>query len=246
MPPAVLHLKNRLATADHRYAGGIALLAAIHLAAFGILIWSEAEPVARRIALADILTWGAFNFFWLLLLRRPVTSAALSLAPVVILIVLSQFKHGVVMMTATFVDVMLIDVATVSFLAATIPGLAWKVGVGLVLAVPVLALLWQVEPFRPRRRTAAAGLLLCLAAITGLSLAAPTDREDEFHPHQYVSKFARSGAVAAFDLVTRGVLEADAATADRLHLGNGDAACQAGRKLPHIVMVFDESRGSAR
>ena len=238
MPPAVLYLKNRLATADHRYAGGIALLAAIHLAAFGILIWSEAEPVARA---AFVLTWGALNFFWLFLLRRPVTSAALSLTPVVVLIVLSQFKHGVVMMTATFVDVMLIDVATVSFLAATIPGLAWKVGLGLVLAVPVLALLWQVEPFRPRRRTAAAGFLLCLGALTGLSFVAPTDREDEFHPHQYVSKFARSGAVAAFDLVARGVLEADAATADRLHLGNGDAACQAGRKLPHIVMVFDES-----
>ena len=33
-----------------------------------------------------------------------------------------------------------------------------------------------------------------------LSLAVPADRDDEFVPHQYVSKFARSAAVAAVDL----------------------------------------------
>jgi hypothetical protein len=38
------------------------------------------------------------------------TAAALSLSLIVILIALSQFKHDVLMMTATFVDVMIIDV----------------------------------------------------------------------------------------------------------------------------------------
>ena len=47
MPPAVLYLKNRLAAADRRHAGRFALLAAIHLAAFGVLLWSEDEPAAR-------------------------------------------------------------------------------------------------------------------------------------------------------------------------------------------------------
>ena len=79
----------------------------------------------------------------------------------------------------------------------------------------------------------------CLGALAALSFAVPTDREDEFHPAQYVSKFARSAAVAAVDLMTRGVLEADAATPDRPSLARG-AALRAGRKLPHIVMVFDE------
>src|SRR5262245_62520450 len=55
MPPAVLYLKNRLAAADRRYAGRFALLAAIHLAAFGMLLWSEDEPAARA---AFVLTWG--------------------------------------------------------------------------------------------------------------------------------------------------------------------------------------------
>jgi hypothetical protein len=237
MPPAVLYLKNRLAAADRRHAGRFALLAAIHLAAFGVLLWSEDEPAARA---AFVLTWGALNFFWLILLRRPPTSAALSLALIVILIALSQFKHGILMMTATFVDVMLIDVATFSFFLKVNPSLVGKLALAVALAMPVTVLLWRAEPFRVRRGTALLGCLLCLAALAGLSLAVPTDREDEFYPHQYVSKFARSAAVAAVDLTNGGVLEADPATADRLNLGIV-GACPPGRKLPHIVMVFDES-----
>src|SRR5215510_3914148 len=236
MPPAVLDLKNRLAAADRRYAGRFAL-AAIHLAAFGILLWSEDEPSAQA---AFVLTWAALNFFWLVLLRRPATSAALSLALIVILIALSQFKHGTLMMTATFVDVMLIDVATFWFFLKVNPGLVGKLALAAALPMPVMVLLWRTEPFRVRRGTALLGCLLCLIALAGLSLAVPTDREDEFYPHQYVSKFARSAAVAAVDLTNGGVLEADPATADRLNLGIV-GACPPGRKLPHIVMVFDES-----
>src|ERR1700745_4151698 len=106
MPPAVLDLKNRLASAGRRHPGGCALLAAIHLARFGIFLWSEDEPSAQA---AFVLTWAALNFFWLVLLRRPLTSAALSLVLILILIALSQVKHGTLMMTATLVDVVLID-----------------------------------------------------------------------------------------------------------------------------------------
>src|SRR3981189_3096424 len=98
MPPAVLFLKSRFAaaTADRRYAGQVALLAVIHLAAFGLLLWSEEEFPAQA---GFVLAWGILNFFWLALLRRPLTSAVLSLALIVILIVVSQFKHDVLMMT---------------------------------------------------------------------------------------------------------------------------------------------------
>src|SRR5215467_1613184 len=237
MPPAVLDLKNRLAAADRRRVGRFALLALIHLVAFGILVWSEDEPAARA---AFVLTWAALNFFWLVVLRRPLTSAALSLVVIVILIALSQFKHGTLMMTATFVDVMIIDVATFLFFIKVNPGLVGKLALATVLATPVMVLLWRAEPFRVRRATALLGVLLCLAALAALSLAVPTDREDEFYPHQYVSKFARSAAVAGVDLANGGVFEADSATGDRLNLGTV-GACRPGRKLPHIVMVFDES-----
>jgi phosphoglycerol transferase MdoB-like AlkP superfamily enzyme len=239
MPPAVLLLRNRLAAAaaDRRHAGRLALLAAIHLAALGLLIWTEVDLEAQA---AFVLTWGVLNFFWLALLRRPLTSAALALAMIVMLMLLSQFKHDVLMMTATFVDLMIIDLATFSFLMMIIPGLAWKVGLAVLLAIPALILTWQSEPFRVRRSIAVAGCALCFVALAGLSFAVPTDREDEFSPQQYVSKFARSGAVAAVDLMTRGVLEADAALPDRLNMANS-GACDTPRKLPHIVMVFDES-----
>jgi hypothetical protein len=237
MPPAVLYLKQRLVTADRRRLGAVALLAALHLAAAGLLIWSEDDLAAR---MAFVLTWGLLNFFWLVLLRRPMTAAALSLALIVILIALSQFKHDVLMMTATFVDVMIIDLATFSFLMAIIPGLAWKVGLAVVLAIPLLLVVWQSDPFRVRRGMALLGCLGCLSALTALSFALPSDREDEFYPHQYVSKFARSASVATVDLIAHGVFEADVASSGRLILGNA-GRCDTGRKLPHIVMVFDES-----
>src|SRR5215831_12053139 len=176
MPPAVLDLKNRLAAAHRRHARRFALLALIHLVAFGILVWSEDEPAARAV--------------------------------IVILIALSQFKHSTLMMTATFVDVMIIDVATFWFFIKVNPGLVGKLALATVLAMPVMVLLWRAEPFRVRRATALLGVLICLAALAALSLAVPTDREDEFYPHQFVSKFARSAAVAAVDLTTGGVLEA--------------------------------------
>jgi hypothetical protein len=238
MPPAVLFLKSRLAAAaaDRRTAGRIALIAAVHIAAFALLLASEDDLAARA---AFVLTWGAVNLFWLVVIRRPLPSALLSLAMIAVLTMVSQFKHGVLMMTATFVDLMVVDLATFSFLMSIIPGLAWKVGLAVALAIAVLGLAWQLDSFRVRRRVAAAGCSLCCAALAALSLAIPIDREDEFLPHQFVSKFARSASVAAVDLLTRGVLEADATIADRLPTASG--GCETGRKLPHIVMVFDES-----
>src|SRR4051795_428554 len=78
MPPAVLYLKHRLVTADRRRLGAVALLAALHLAAAGLLIWSEDDLAAR---MAFVLTWGLLNFFWLVLLRRALTGGAPSLGP---------------------------------------------------------------------------------------------------------------------------------------------------------------------
>src|SRR5262249_8711789 len=54
----------------------IALIAALHLAALGLLLWSEVGLVPK---LLFCLTWGLLNFFWLAVLRRPAASAALSL-----------------------------------------------------------------------------------------------------------------------------------------------------------------------
>src|SRR6185312_15527934 len=132
MPPALLSLKSRFAAAaaDPGHAVRVALLIVIHATAAGLLLASESGPAAMA---AFVLTWGVLNFFWLAVLARPLTAGALSLAMIVILIMVSQFKHSVLMMTATFVDLMIIDVDTFSFLMNIIPGLAWKVGLAVVL-----------------------------------------------------------------------------------------------------------------
>ena len=140
MPPAVGNLKSRLA-ADRRHIAGRALFAAVHLAALAVLLWSEDEPAARA---AFILAWGVFNFFWLVLLRRPLTSAALSLMLIAILIVLSQFKHSVLMMTATFVDLMVIDSATFLFFIKVNFGLVLKLALAIALTIPLWLVLWRV------------------------------------------------------------------------------------------------------
>jgi Sulfatase len=234
-------LANRVAAVAAHDAIRLAPLAAVHLSALAVLLWSEHEPDARAIFL---LTWGFLNFFWLVCLRRPLISAALSLALISILIVLSQFKHSILMFTADFVDIMLIDSGTLSFLTRIVPGLAWKMTVAVPLMILLLILLWRFDPLRIRRPIAVAGSLVCLVALVGLSLAVPADREDEFYRHQYVSKFVRSGAVAVIDLMTRGILEADATSFGGPNLARVER-CDAGRKPPHIVLIFDESSFNA-
>jgi hypothetical protein len=217
-----------------RSAWIIALLL-LHLAALGVLAWSEAGIVPK---LAFLLTWGVLNFWWLLWLRRPAASAAFSLAMIITLILLSRFKHEALLMTANFIDVMMIDDDTVSFLLKVFPDLERTVGIALALGVPAIGLLWWFDPLRARFRSAALGCIACLAGLAALSLAVPSDREDELEPNQYISKFARSAAVGAVDLLTRGLLDSDAATA--VHLAPA-AKCEPARKLPHIVLILDES-----
>ncbi len=227
----------RLRSRDVGYALGVALFAVLHLAALGILLFTEYDFAAQA---AFLLAWVFVNCCWLILLKRPLVSGALSLALAVTLIALSHFKYGVMMMTVTFVDVMLIDASTFSFLLRATPGLSVKLAAGLVIAIPLMILLWRLEPFLVRRGRAAAVGVFSLVALAGLSLALPLEHEDEFRLRQYVSKFVRSAIVAAVELTTHGVLEADAAASSRLNVATSPT-CPPAHKLPHIIMVFDES-----
>src|SRR5947207_2645923 len=115
MPPACAFFSRfRLAlAAGWRHRLGIAVLVLLHLLAAAVLLYTEDDLIAR---LAFLFTWGLLNFLWLLLLRRPSVAASLSLVMVVVLILLSQFKQDILIMSANFVDVMLIDADTASFL----------------------------------------------------------------------------------------------------------------------------------
>ena len=239
MPPAIASLTTRFAGvsgASLGQAARIALLAALHLAAFAILVGTESGLVPK---LAFLLSWGFFNFCWIVLLRRPTVAAAISLAWLVLLILLSQFKHDVLLMTVNFLDLLVIDADTVSFLLKVFPSLDAKVAVTVALLLGTLILTWYLDPFRVRRRVAAAGAAICLVGLIGLALAYPSDPWEEFYGENYFSKFTRSGVTAVGDLITRGVLESDAAVTG--NLASAAAAPCAVSKPPHIIMVFDES-----
>ncbi len=105
--------------ANARAGLGSTVIAALHLAALGLLLWSEVGIVPK---LVFGLSWGLLNFFWLVVLRRPAVSAALSLATIVVLILLSRLKYEIIWMTANFLDLMIVNADTVSFLFAVKPG----------------------------------------------------------------------------------------------------------------------------
>nr|HAQ93647.1 phosphoglycerol transferase [Afipia sp.] len=126
----------------------VALIAAMHLTAIYVLASVEYGPFAMTLAL---LTWGLLNFLWLIAFRRPGVSAALSLALVAALIVLSQFKYGIMQLTLTFLDFLIIDRDTVSFLHSIFPQLKTQSIVLVAIAVPVMWLVWRADPFRVRR-----------------------------------------------------------------------------------------------
>ena len=75
----------------------VGLVAMLHLAALGLMLATEVDLVAKLIFL---LFWALLNFFWLTMFRRPSVAAILSLELVAAFIVLSQFKHDKLWMTA--------------------------------------------------------------------------------------------------------------------------------------------------
>ena len=231
-------LLSRLAPTEaisRRDALALAIITLLHLAALFVMTATELDLATKA---TFLVTWTMLNFFWLALLRRPSIAALLSLGMVVTLILLSQFKHDKLMMTVDFVDLMIIDPDTSAFLFTIMPRLRGPVLVGALVAIPLLMLLWRIDPFRVRVRTSALGGTLCMGALVVLSMAYPADLYGEFFNRDHVSKFARTGVEAIYEFATHGLLESDAVVADRLKAPA--VACNPGGKLPHIILLHDE------
>src|SRR5215831_11291352 len=173
MPPSIASMTSRRAASAAATPGGIlrcSLIAALHGAAFLLMLWSEAAVLPKVVF---CLTWGLINFFWLAVLRRPAVSAALSLAMIVVLILLSRLKYEIIRLTANFLDVVIINSDTVDFLLAIKPDLYGEVLFVLALVLPALTLLWWVDTFRVRLRTAAMGFAACAAGLVAMPHAVP-------------------------------------------------------------------------
>src|SRR5262245_37077154 len=132
---------------------GLTVIAALHLAAFGLLLWTEVGIVPK---LVFGFAWGLLNFFWLVVLRRPAVSAALSLATIVVLLLLSRLKYEIIWTTANFLDLMIVNADTVTFLLAVKPDLSRKILLVLALVLPWLTSFGgstsSVSGCAPRRR----------------------------------------------------------------------------------------------
>jgi hypothetical protein len=241
MRAAIVFLSQRLGAAGFAARHGywrLALLAAPHIIALTIMIASETRPV--EIA-AFLLAWGLLNFFWLALIRRPAVAGALSLIMMTILVLLSDLKYHVLMMTANFVDLMIIDTDTISFLFTIFPALRWIVTLCVLALIPLIIFVWRFDPFRVRRWWAAAAMFACIGWLTVLEMQLPMLPFESFYgATNEVSRFVRSGVDAISELLTHGMMEADAHSPD--HLASlDDYACDPATKPPHIILIHDES-----
>src|SRR5215475_5826730 len=214
MTPVRAYLHKSLShVARMRVVPAIVVTAVIHAAALLLMLWSESTTIGKA---AYVLAWVSLNCFWIAVLRRPAPAAGLSLAMFIVLVLLSRFKHNVLLMTVSFVDVMVIDHETFAFLLAVFPHLSPIIAIAAALAVPLLVLLWRFDPLRVRLRSACFTGFTCMAFLTALSFACPNDRDEEFWDENYVSKFARSGTTSLTELVVRGLFDADTAVAEHL------------------------------
>jgi hypothetical protein len=240
MPPSIASLTSRWGadTGVLRTFWRVGPIAIVHLAALIILLRTEHYDVPR--VSAFLLTWGFLNFVWLAVLRRPGVSAVMSLAMISILILVSQLKYKVTWQTVNFVDLMVIDPSSFSYLLAIFPGLTTYVVFGVTMASAVVILLWRLDPFRVRRPSAVGGAVACLLGLGGLSVTHPFWPEDIWLPQSHISNFARSGVDALVAYTRVGYMESDLMVTD--HLKTLPATtCETTGKPPHIIMVHDES-----
>ena len=225
------------------------LIVLVHLAALAVLLTTEYGPFAITLS---VLAWVFVNCFLLAVLQRPGVCAALALALIVILIALSHFKFGILQLTLTFLDFLIIDRDTFSFLLSVFPRLQMQLIVAGLVAVPLLWLIWRFDPFRVRRRLALTGVAASAALIAVMSVASPEQAWEPFQGVNHISNLARSGVVAVSRLASTGWIEADPPANGPLSLARdaraaglpalpSDEACDATVKRPHIIMLLDES-----
>ena len=212
------------------------LVLLLHAGAAVLMLGSEPTLVGVAVF---ILVWIMLNGLWLILLRRPVVAALLSLEILIALTLLSRFKFEKLWMTIDFLDVMIVDRDTTAFLLDVFPGLRWWVLLAAIATAVVIVIGWRLDRYRVSFRTSLTAFSLSAAMLVALSLFQPTGLNEDFEGRSYVSKFARTGVEAIHELSLRGYL-ASAARASEQVLPD-ESACQPARKPPHIILLHDES-----
>jgi len=231
-----------------RDAIGMACVAALHIGALYVLLTTEYGPFAITLSL---LAWLFANCLVLVFLPRPGIAAALSLVATVVLIAFSRFKFDILQLSITFLDFLIIDRDTFSFLLSVFPRLKLPLLLAVMAAVPALWLVWRTDPFRISRKLSLALLAFATVAISVMAIAVPEKPWEPFQGVNHISNLARSGVVAVSRLTSTGWIEADPPSQPSLPLARGAHAaapamlppgdCDTNVKRPHIIMMLDES-----
>jgi hypothetical protein len=220
----------------------ITLIVALHLVAVAVMLWTEYGWFGSTMF---VMAWLLLNLVFLAFTRRPAISAALPLLMIAGVVVMSQLKFSVLWMVINFFDVLIIDSDTMSFLLSVFPDLRILVVTGVLIVIAGLVVVWRIDPFRVPRLPALAGAATCAAVITTLALAVPEEPWEQFQGVNHVSTFVRSGVTTAYELSTKGWIDFDTGTSDRLRAA-ADEPCRLSGKPPNIILVLDEASFDAR
>ncbi len=215
----------------------VAALLVLHAGALTLLATTEIDLIG---IVAFLLVWIMLNCLWLVLVRRPTVATLISLEILVTLTMLSRFKFDKLWMTIDFVDVLIVDRDTVGFLLAIFPDLRGRILLAAVATFVAIVIAWRLDRYRVRLRTSLAGVSISAAALVAVSLFWPAGLNEDFENRSYVSKFARTGVETVRELSSRGYLDV-AEIADEPLTGGPDPGCHPIHKLPHIILLHDES-----
>jgi sulfatase-like protein len=218
--------------------GSVALWLVVFLHGLAALLMGATE-VSLLGMVIFLLAWAVLNCLWLVLTQRPTVAALLSLEFFAALTLLSRFKYDKLWMTVDFVDVMIVDRDTAAFLLATFPALRWWILIGAAVTIVVIIAAWRLDRHRVNRFVSLAGLSLSGLCLVAVSLSCASDLREDFVGQSYVSKFARTGVEAIHEFVSHGYLEADSAIGTPAEIAS--FVCHPVRKLPHIILLHDES-----
>ncbi len=213
-------------------------LVLLHAGAVVLMLMTETTAVGVAVFL---LAWIMLNGLWLILLRRPVVAALISLEILIALALLSRFKFEKLWMTIDFLDVMIVDRDTTAFLLDVFPGLRWWIALAAAVTAVVIVIAWRLDRYRVRFQAGLAALSVSAAALVAVSLFWPTGLNEDFEGRSYVSKFARTGVEAIHELASRGYLDAVAHASAKTVTVADEFACHPARKPPHIILLHDES-----
>src|SRR5438477_6888440 len=178
-----------------------ALVGVVHIAAVTLLLRHEYAPFAIMLALITLVLMYCLG---ITLFRRPGISAALSIILIAALVAISQFKYDILQVTITFLDFLIVDADTISFLASVFPQLKWQIAISAAVALPALWLIWKLDPFRIRRLPALGGAAAALVPIIALSVSVPEQPWEPFQGVNHISNLTRSGVASISHLAANG------------------------------------------